>query len=136
MGAGIRVMDVDADQWNASYGDPRVTHVMALDPGLIWGLEDAAGLVENVTLIGLGDGEDRMLATDFDASGLADLLPGAQVLRITPAVHFTALPLCKPMGAAILIEEGDDPVCDDPEGADRAAIHLQIIEQMAADLGL
>lgn len=40
------------------------------------------------------------------------------------------------MGAAILLEEGDDPVCTDPEGADREAIHAEILATMEADLGL
>ena len=77
-----------------------------------------------------------MRATDFDASGLADLLPGATVDRHAPAIHFSALPLCKPMAEAILIEEGDDPVCTDPVGADRAAVHQAIIDRIAGDLGL
>lgn len=136
MGAGIRVQDVEADLWDASYADPRVTQVVAIEPGLTWGVSDAQGLVADVTLIGLGAGGDRMLATDFDASGFVDLVPGAQVMRIAPAFHFTALPLCKPMGPAILIEEGDDPVCTDPEGAERAAVHDAIIAQMADDLGV
>lgn len=136
MGAGIRVQDVAPDLWDAPYGDARVTHVVAIDPGLTWGISDAQGLVADVTLIGLGAGADRMLATDFDASGFADLVAGADVLRIAPAMHFSGLPLCKPMGPAILREEGDDPVCTDPEGTDRAAVHAQIIAQMADDLGL
>jgi len=138
MGEGIRIMDVEADQWNASYADARVTHVMAMDPGMIWGLDpsDAADVIESVTLIGLGAEGDQMLATDFEASGLVDLLPQAEVLRIAPAFHFTALPLCKPMGPAILEEEGDDPVCSDPEGTDRAVVHQRIIDQMSDDLGL
>lgn len=136
MGAEIRLQDVPADAWNASYADPRVTHVMAIEPGFTWGVTDTVGLLSDVSLIGLGDGDDRMLATDFDMSGFAVLVPAADVTRIVPAMHFTALPLCKPMGAAILLEEGDDPVCTDPEGADREAIHAEILATMVADLGL
>lgn len=136
--AEIQLTDADPEIWNASYADARVTHVAAIDPGLTWGLDaaDVAGLVQHVSLIGLGDGADRMLATDYDKSGFAELLPSATNLAIAPAFHFSALPLCKPMGAAILEEEGDDPVCSDPEGADRAAIHARIIDQLAQDLGL
>ena len=124
--------------WNGTHADPRVTHVAAIEPGLIWGLGDAetADLVDDVRLIGLGAGADRMLATDFDASGLVALLPGARVDRIDPAIHFTALPLCKPMAEAILIEEQDDPVCTDPAGTDRAAVHRRIVDAILSDLGL
>jgi len=138
MAAEIGLMDVAASDWDASYGDARINRVVAIDPGLIWGVTaaDATDLIENVRLIGLGDAQTRLLATDFDASGLVDVLPDAQVDRLVPAVHFTAMPLCKPAGAAILAEEEDDPVCTDPEGADRAAVHAAIIEAMARDLGL
>ncbi|MEM1429757.1 MAG: hypothetical protein AAGG09_09890 [Pseudomonadota bacterium] len=134
----VSLDDIPDTRWNASYRDPRVTHVAAIDPGLIWGLgqEEVAGVIGPVRLIGLGMGRDRLLATDFDASGLADLLDGAQVSRLAPARHFTALPLCTPAGAAILEAEGEDPVCTDPPDADRAAIHARVIAEIAADLGL
>ncbi len=138
MSAEIQVGDADPEVWNASYADGRVTHVVAIDPGLTWGLgaDAVEGVISDITLIGLGDAADRMLATDYDASGFAALLPDATAMTLAPAMHFSALPLCKPMGAAILAEEGDDPVCTDPEGTDRAAIHAAIIAQLAGDLGL
>ena len=134
----VGLAQIPARQWNADYSDPRVTHVVSIDPGFVWGLEsaDMADLIPQVRVIGFGDDDDRMLATDFDASGLTALLPGAQVDRIVPGVHFSAMPLCTPAGAAILEEEQDDPVCTDPEGADRAAIHARIVDAIAADLGL
>lgn len=124
--------------WDASYRDARITHAVAIDPGLIWGLTPAhlSDMAANIALVGLGKGEDRLLATDFDKSGLGDLLPGSDIYRIAPAMHFTALPLCKPMAEEILKEEQDDPVCSDPEGTDRAAVHQQIVEVIAGQLGL
>ena len=136
--AGIDLQDQAAEAWNASYKDPRITHVAAIDPGLVWGLErmDTEALVGNVTLFGLGDGQDRLVATDFDASGFVHLVPQASVERLVPAFHFSMLPLCKPAGAAILKEENDDPVCTDPDGADRAALHQSVIDRIAIDLKL
>lgn len=138
IGAQVKMQDTDTDAWNASYADPRITRVTAIDPGFVWGLsgKDISDLVTDVRLVGLGDGNDRLLAADFHTSGFGDLLPDAQVDHIVPAFHFTAMPLCKPAGPAILIEENDDPVCTDPEGTDRAAVHALIIENMARDLGL
>ena len=135
---GVELRDLVAEAWDASRKNPRVTHVAAIDPALVWGLEwsDTADLVENVTLFGMGEGEDRLAATDFDASGFVDLVPRASVERLVPAWHFSMLPLCKPAGAAILEEENDDPVCTDPEGADRAALHQSVIDRIAIDLGL
>lgn len=136
LGSGVE--DADPEVWDADYRDPRVTHVVALEPGLIWGLEadDADGLIENVRLIGLGAGSDRLGATDFEASGFADIVPHVPTEWIAPAVHFTGLPVCKPAGAEILAADDDDPVCTDPDGTDRAAVHAAIIDRAASDLGL
>lgn len=53
----------------------------AIEPGFIWGLQPAnvAGLVSDTMMIGFGAGENRMLATDFDARSLANLLPTAKI---------------------------------------------------------
>jgi predicted dienelactone hydrolase len=128
----------DPGLWNASYADPRVTSVVAIDPGFIWGLEAAnvAGLVPDTVLIGLGDSETQMSATNFTESGLAALIPDARVLQLAPAFHFTAMPLCQPDGVAILEAEQDDPVCTDPRGTDREAVHAAIADTIAEGLGL
>lgn len=137
---GLALHSLDAAVWNASYKDPRITLVAGVDPALHYGLspQNVSGLIDNVLLIGLGEGADRLLATDFSAGGsnFAALLPDAQIETYIPASHFAALLPCKPMGAMILKEEGDDPVCDDPEGLDRAALHEQIVERIAVQLGL
>ena len=135
---GIELRDRAAEAWDASYKDPRITHVAAIEPALVWGLErtDTEALVKNVTLFGLGEGQDRLVATDFDASGFVGLVPYASVERMAPAFHYSMLPLCKPAGAAILKEENDDPVCTDPDGADRAVLHQGVIDRIAIDLEL
>lgn len=137
---GIDLHRLDATKWDASYKDPRVTLVAAIDPALHYGLlaDHTSNLVENTLLIGLGAGVDRLLATDFSAEGsnFAALLPNAKIETLVPASHFAALLPCKPMGAEILEEEGDDPVCDNPEGLDRVALHAQIVDLIAKQLGL
>ncbi|WP_376873399.1 alpha/beta hydrolase family protein [Albirhodobacter sp. R86504] len=137
---GINLHSLDAATWDASYKDTRITMVAAIDPALHYGLtqRNVVGLGRNVLLIGLGDGRDRLLATDFSAEGshFAALVPDAKIEHIAPANHFSALLPCKPMGAEILKEEGDDPVCDTPEGSDRSDVHEAIIAQIATQLGL
>lgn len=134
----VNMQGVDPDLWNQSYADDRITHVAAIEPGLVWGLQadSVQGLDANTMMIGLGNPSGRMSATDFDASGLAALMPDAQIERLAPGFHFTAMPLCKPQGAAILAAEKDDPVCTDPDGTDRAKTHETIINLMADQLGL
>ncbi|MEL6736878.1 MAG: hypothetical protein AAFO98_13605 [Pseudomonadota bacterium] len=138
MSERVNVQGIDPAVWNDSYADARVTDVVAIDPGLVWGLEqsDVAGLSLSPLMVGFGGEQDRMLATNFDLSGLTSLLGDPRVEQLEPAYHFSAMPLCTPQGAAILAAENDDPVCTDPEGADRAAIHQKIIGMMAEDLDL
>ena len=131
---------LDAGLWDADLRDARVDAVVAIDPGLTWGLEaaDVVGLGVPTMLIQLGAGADRLDSTDISAegSGFAALVPEARLVEVVPAYHFSALPLCTQKGAAILEEEGDDPVCTDPAGADRAAIHAAVIAAVAGHLGL
>ena len=128
-------------RWSASYKDKRVKAVVAIEPGLTWSMheENIRDLDQGKLLvIGLGKGLDRMYPTDTSArgSGFELLVPKAHVEVIAPASHFTAMPLCKPAGAAILAEEKDDPICTDPTGTDRRMVHDKIIALTAQHFGL
>ncbi|WP_271951773.1 alpha/beta hydrolase family protein [Ruegeria faecimaris] len=137
---GVDVTAIDQEKYEASYKDPRVSAVAAIDPGLTWDLarKDVRDVTASLLLIGLGDGADRLNATDTSALGsnFEALVPQAAVMTIAPATHFTALGLCKPAGEAILIEEQDDPVCTDPGGTDRAQVLDMIIDSLAAHFDL
>lgn len=138
--AGIEPGALDTDRWNASYKDRRIGAVAAIDPAVLYGLGagNVEHLVGDVLLVGLGTGADRYLPVDFSpsGSGFSALLPHAVIAVIAPARHFTALGVCKPRGAAILRQEGDDPLCDDPNGTDRNAVHRRIVDLVADHLGL
>ena len=137
---GIEISALDDVKWNASYRDRRIAAAAAIDPGLTWGLNaaDVEGLDVPTLLIALGQGKDRLAATDTSSagSGFETLFPAARVERIVPATHFTALGLCKPEGAAILEEENDDPVCTDPAGTDRKLATAKIIDLIADHFNL
>ncbi len=134
----VNMQGLDPVAWNANYADERVTNVVSIDPGFVWGLEqsDVAELSPSTLMIGFGGKSDRMLATDFDRSGLSSLLGVQRTKQFDPAYHFSAMPICTPAGAAILAEENDDPVCTDPAGSDRAAIHESIVSLISQELGL
>lgn len=131
---------LDAGQWNGDHRGSRIGRVVAIDPGLTYGLSapDVAGLSGDILLVQMGMGADRLNSTDLSpqGSGFAALVPDAKLLEIAPAYHFSILPLCTQNGAAILADEKDDPVCTDPVGADRGDIHTQIIAATKAHLGL
>lgn len=137
---GVKISDLDQDKYERSYKDSRIAGVAAIDPGLTWGLnqDDVKELTGSVLIIGLGEAEDRLKATDTSKSGsnFEALVPDAIVENISLAMHFTALGICKPAGEAILIEEQDDPVCTDPVGTDRKAVLDKIILSLATHFGI
>jgi predicted dienelactone hydrolase len=133
---GLGAANIDNEKWTASQKDVRVKAVVALDPGLTWDMhpENVRDLNQKTLLvIGLGTGKDQHYATDTSALGsnFDALVPQSQKVVLAPATHFTAMPLCKEKGAAILAEEKDDPVCTDPTGTDRQVVHSQIITLVA-----
>ncbi|MCC5780146.1 alpha/beta fold hydrolase [Nitratireductor sp. B36] len=119
--------------------DERILQAIAIDPGMTYAAtpESVGRMKMPVLLINLGR-THLFKAADVgpDGSNLAARLPSALLKTIAPAHHFTFLAECKPEGAAMLAAEKDDPVCDDPEGADRAAVHKAIVEEIAAFAGL
>jgi predicted dienelactone hydrolase len=137
---GIKIPEIDAEKWHRTYKDNRITAAAAIDPALTWELssDDTVDLNVPVLLIGLGEGKDRLSATNTSATGsnFEALFPAAKVEQIVPATHFTALGPCKPQGAAILEEEKDDPVCTDPAGTDRKAVTAKIIDLIAQHFDL
>jgi predicted dienelactone hydrolase len=133
--AGIKIANIDNASWKETYKDPRVKAVAAIDPGLTWGLqkEDVSALDVPTLIISLGQGKDKLHATDTSAEGsnFDALVPAATLKTITPANHFSALGLCKPAGADILKSENDDPVCTDPPGTNRNDVTAKIISHIA-----
>ena len=127
------------DAFEGNMRDPRIGAAIAVDPGFSYAITDAsiAAMDLPVLLINLG-GEERWLAGDVSARGsnLVGRLPHVEYATAAPANHFTFLALCKPGSAERLAQEHDDPICDDPAGTDRAAIHKKIVERIAAFIKL
>ncbi len=119
--------------------DARITAAVAVDPGFTFAAtaESVAALEVPVELINLGN-DNRLYAGNVGQTGsaLAARLPDARYTVIAPASHFTFLATCKDGGAEMLEEEGDDPICTDPPGADRSLVHRQLIEAIVAGAGL
>jgi predicted dienelactone hydrolase len=138
---GFNPTKTDRAKWSASYKDSRIASFVAIEPGLTWSLDadDVKALDQSkMLIIELGAGNDRHFATDTSSSGsnFESLVPNVQVEVIAPATHFTAMPVCSTNGVKILADEKDDPVCTDPAGTDRKAVHEKIIALAAEHFGL
>ncbi len=71
-----------------------------------------------------------------NGSNLSGRLPNAEYIEIAPASHFTFWAECTDIAPQILAEEGEDAICDDPEGTDRATVHNQIMAEISRFLEL
>ncbi|WP_187430191.1 hypothetical protein ROLI_047000 (plasmid) [Roseobacter fucihabitans] len=134
---GVRFADEPG--YEADTRDRRVTQAVIIDPGFggSANTEALSDTLTGVTLINLGEA-DRLAAVDVGPSGndLANRLPDANFVEIAPANHFTFLGTCKPGATELLERYEDDPICTDPEGANRANIHGQLIFAIAEGLNL
>ncbi|TCT42803.1 alpha/beta hydrolase family protein [Martelella mediterranea] len=135
--------NLDFDRLPEGFGgdlrDERVGAVIAIDPGFTYAATEASIETMSLPVLVISLGKEHLLpATDLSESGSNFLarLPDAAHETFAPASHFTFLALCKPEGAAFLAEEQDDPVCTDPEGTDRAAVHAAIVDAIARFIGL
>lgn len=135
---GVR-LDSLPESFSADMRDARVSSVISVDPGFTHAAveESLAGVRMPVLFINLGN-EHRWPAVDVGprGSGLAARLPGARHVAVAPAHHFTFLGVCKPGGAELLRKWEDDPICDDPEGTERARAHEEIVGIVAEFLEL
>ncbi|EIM75212.1 hypothetical protein A33O_09449 [Nitratireductor aquibiodomus RA22] len=134
-------VDLEAlpEGFGAALRDDRIGQAIAIDPGMTYAAtpESIARTEMPVLLINLGRTHLFKAANvGQDGSDLAEKLPSAVLKTIAPAHHFTFLAECKAEGAAMLAAEKDDPVCDDPEGTDRAAVHEAIVDEIVAFAGL
>lgn len=134
---GVRFADYPG--FESDTRDPRVTRAVVIDPGFGASVDPATldGAMPGMTLINLGDA-DRLTAADVGPKGnrLAERLPDTTYVEIAPANHFTFLGTCKPGAAQMLAEDADEPICTDPQGADRAASHVRLIDTIASGLDL
>ena len=136
----------DLNDWPASaerdLRDARISRAMVVDPafGFAW----APGSVESIdipmALINLGD---TSLTSDWmgvgagpDSSGLVGRIRDASYHVIPDAMHFSFLPECRFYAPLLVWLEGEDPVCSDPWGSDRGAVHAEIVDRAARFMGL
>ncbi|WP_067333193.1 alpha/beta hydrolase family protein [Stappia indica] len=135
---GVR-LDALPEAFSADMRDLRVSAVVSVDPGFTHAVaEDSlAGVRAQVLFLNMGE-KNRWPAVDVgrNGSGLAARLPGARQVAVAPAHHFTFLGVCKEGGAEMLRKWQDDPICDDPQGTDRAKAHEEIVGIVAEFLGL
>lgn len=129
--AGIDLRSVDPQSIARSHLDPRVKAAVIVDPefGSNFAPDSLKRISIPVRLINLGPPET--IWPGLRASGLEEDIPSARFDLLTDASQYSAFSECKPTGAAIIREEGEEPLCDDPTQTSRAAIHDHLAENVA-----
>ncbi|MTI05341.1 alpha/beta fold hydrolase [Roseibium denhamense] len=137
---GVDFRKVDFNLTDGNFADPRVAGTISIDPGFPSAFTQSSmdQMKKPTLLINLGSQDTIWREVNVGENGaqLASRLPDADLVEISPATHFSFLGLCKPEGAKILREEHDDPVCDEPTGADRAEVHRRVIRAVSGFLDL
>ena len=76
----------------------------------------------------------RVLEPLANSTDLARQIPGAREV-IRPVGHFAYVPECRWLVGPILTRLAGLPLCDDPKGVDRAAVHAEVAREVVAFFG-
>jgi predicted dienelactone hydrolase len=68
---------------------------------------------------------DEILDPRSNSGALATLISGAREIRRS-AGHFAYVPECRSIIGPILARVAGIPICNDPDGVDRAAVHQHV----------
>jgi len=124
---GVRLENTDDQRLAASYRDPRVKWVIALDPGMSYVLTRSSLDTIKIPLL--------TIAADYFIRATGKMNLGVDRLKlplitVPDAGHFDFLPLCQPNAAAILAEEGEAFICETPT-AQREVIHQKTLADVS-----
>lgn len=135
---GVDIAALPLDKFNAELTDPRISAVVAIEPGMSYAFDQDSMAANRlpVLLINFGERASRWPTADMSPLGsdFAARLPKADYIEIAPGAHYTFLAECKPGARQLLEQEGEDPICDDPAGTDRADVHNRVIAAIAGFL--
>jgi predicted dienelactone hydrolase len=77
---------------------------------------------------------DEILEARSNSGALAAQIPGAREI-VRPYGHFAYVPLCRPVVGKVLTAIAGIPICDDPKGVDRTAVHQQVGNEVVQFFG-
>jgi predicted dienelactone hydrolase len=138
-GAGIDIATLPA-AWEGDMSDPRIGAVVAIDAGYGHAMTKASLSAIDIPtlLITLGGPGTPWRETGMGPEGanLAAKIPDARSLELAPAWHFSFLPPCGRLGPLFVWLAREEPICSDPAGTDRDALHDLISREVADFLDL
>ena len=123
---GVDLKDIDEARFGQSNLDPRITAIVAIDPGLAqaYDAKSLQGISKPVLVINLG-GADEVPA-GINGRNIIKELPNTAYETVKGATHFSFLGECTSLGIEIIKREGEEPICSEVSDRSRADIHLEI----------
>jgi predicted dienelactone hydrolase len=117
-----RLQAADADR---SFQDARIRayYIMGSGPGQGFS-EESLKAISAPFVIDTAQ-FDESLEPQANSSALARLISGAREIR-RPVGHFVYVPECRPIIGPMLTRVAGIPICNDPDGVDRAAAHQDV----------
>jgi predicted dienelactone hydrolase len=128
------VSRVPAQDAGGSFKDARVRafYVMATGPGQGFSVQSLAAI--DVPFVVETAQFDEILEPRGNSGNLARQIRGAREV-VRPVGHFAYVAQCKPVIGALLAKAAGLPLCDDPHGVDRAAMHKQVASDVVEFFG-
>jgi predicted dienelactone hydrolase len=121
-------------RFETNHRDDRFKTIVAVDPALTPSYDDASTSAIKLPVQFVNEGTPASTPGIVETHHLNQLIPSSRLDRVPDAVHFSFLGICKPNGVQILEEMGDDPICTDAGGRDRAALHADMIKSISGFL--
>jgi predicted dienelactone hydrolase len=119
-------------QLEQSLADPRVGAVVSLDLGFTQAFSPESVSAIDIPVLVIGAGSHLPdLPVDAESRHLAKMLPEATTIYLESdeITHFTFFSACRPgaIERLIAVGEGDEMICKDGGGRDRAALHAELL---------
>ncbi|MBS9475812.1 alpha/beta hydrolase family protein [Ancylobacter radicis] len=129
---GVRFDELPKESFEQDLRDPRIGRVVAVDPAMakVYTPASLQGITVPLQVISLGNPVWEAVDVGPTGGNFAALIPHFLHETIAPADHYSFLALCKPAAPELLKSEGEDPICADPAGSDRAEVHQQVIARV------
>ena len=128
------IAGVPAQDAGESFKDGRIRayYLMASGPGQGFSAESLKTI--NVPFVVETAQFDEILEAGSNSGNLARQIRGAREV-VRPVGHFAYVAECKPLIGAVLAKAAGLPLCDDPPGVDRAAVHRQVAHEVLEFFG-
>lgn len=133
---GLDLNSIEKTRFEQSNKDPRIKTIVSIDPGLVEAFTklSLANLDLPVKIINLG--AINTVPDGIKGKVTAEAITNAQYKEVLNSSHFSFLGVCTILGPALIALEGEDPICTETGGRDRADIHKEIAGEVSSFLKL